>query len=43
VSEVAKELSCDWHTVNDAVTTYGVRVLLHMSFRVRADMSVAGG
>jgi transposase len=43
VKEVAGELSCDWHTVNDAVTTYGVRVLLHMSFRVRADMSVAGG
>ena len=27
VSEVAKELDCDWHTVNDAVTTYG-RALL---------------
>jgi len=23
VKEVAEELSCDWHTVNDAVTTYG--------------------
>ena len=23
VSEVAAELACDWHTVNDAVTTYG--------------------
>ncbi len=23
VSEVAEELACDWHTVNDAVTTYG--------------------
>jgi transposase len=23
VSEVAGELDCDWHTVNDAVTTYG--------------------
>ncbi|HEX3794746.1 MAG TPA: ISL3 family transposase [Acidimicrobiales bacterium] len=23
VLEVAKELSCDWHTVNDAVITYG--------------------
>ncbi len=25
VSEVAAELTCDWHTVNDAVTTYGSR------------------
>jgi transposase len=23
VNEVAKELGCDWHTVNDAVVTYG--------------------
>jgi len=27
VKEVANELDCDWHTVNDAVTTYG-RALL---------------
>ncbi len=27
VLEVAKELSCDWHTVNDAVTTYGEALL----------------
>ena len=27
VLEVAKELSCDWHTVNDAVTTYGSALL----------------
>ncbi len=27
VKEVAGELACDWHTVNDAVTTYG-RALL---------------
>jgi transposase len=27
VSEVASELSCDWHTVNDAVTTYGTALL----------------
>ena len=27
VKEVADELACDWHTVNDAVTTYG-RALL---------------
>jgi transposase len=27
VSEVAAELTCDWHTVNDAVTTYGAALL----------------
>jgi transposase len=27
VKEVAKELACDWHTVNDAVTTYGGALL----------------
>ena len=27
VSEVAAELDCDWHTVNDAVTTYGEALL----------------
>ncbi len=27
VSEVAKELSCDWHTVNDAVLAYGQALL----------------
>lgn len=27
VKEVAKELDCDWHTVNDAVTTYGTALL----------------
>jgi transposase len=27
VSEVAGELACDWHTVNDAVTTYGKALL----------------
>jgi transposase len=27
VLEVAKELSCDWHTINDAVTTYGSALL----------------
>jgi transposase len=27
VSEVAAELDCDWHTVNDAVTTYGGALL----------------
>lgn len=27
VSEVAAELACDWHTVNDAVTIYGAALL----------------
>lgn len=27
ISEVAAELRCDWHTVNDAVTTYGAALL----------------
>jgi transposase len=27
VSEVAAELACDWHTVSDAVTTYGTALL----------------
>jgi transposase len=27
VSEVASELACDWHTVNDAVCTYGEALL----------------
>lgn len=27
VSDVAKELACDWHTVNDAVTLYGEALL----------------
>jgi transposase len=28
VKEVAGELDCDWHTVNDAVTTYGEALLV---------------
>lgn len=27
VKEVADELACDWHTINDAVTTYGTALL----------------
>ena len=27
VSDVAQELNCDWHTINDAVTTYGEALL----------------
>ncbi len=41
VSEVAKELDCDWHTVNDAVTTYG-RALLEAD-RKRLNKTTAIG
>jgi transposase len=41
VSEVAAELGCDWHTVNDAVTTYG-RALLAAD-RKRLNRTVAIG
>jgi transposase len=41
VSEVAAELDCDWHTVNDAVTTYG-RALLAADRR-RLNRTVAIG
>ena len=27
MSEVARELGCDWHTVNDAVLAYGEALL----------------
>ncbi|AYY11805.1 ISL3 family transposase [Actinobacteria bacterium YIM 96077] len=27
VSDVARELGCDWHTINDALTTYGEALL----------------
>jgi transposase len=29
VSEVARELGCDWHTVNDAVVAYGTALVDH--------------
>ena len=41
VSEVAAELACDWHTVNDAVTTYG-RALLEAD-RKRMNQTSASG
>jgi transposase len=41
VSEVAGELDCDWHTVNDAVTTYG-RALL-VADRKRLNRTAAIG
>jgi transposase len=27
VAEVARELSCDWHTVNEAVMVYGAALI----------------
>ncbi len=41
VSEVAAELACDWHTVNDAVTTYGTALLA--ADRKRLSRTVAIG
>jgi transposase len=41
VSEVAGELDCDWHTVNDAVTTYGQALL--QADRKRLNRTVAIG
>jgi len=41
VTEVAAELACDWHTVNDAVTTYG-RALLAAD-RKRLNQTTAIG
>ena len=41
VSEVAAELDCDWHTVNDAVTTYGQALLA--ADRRRLNRTVAIG
>ena len=41
VSEVAGELDCDWHTVNDAVTTYGGALL--DADRKRRNRTVAIG
>jgi transposase len=41
VSEVAGELDCDWHTVNDAVTTYGEALLA--ADRKRLNHTVAIG
>jgi len=41
VSEVAAELACDWHTVNDAVATYG-RALLEADRRRMNQTSAIG-
>ncbi|MCZ3387421.1 MAG: transposase family protein [Actinomycetia bacterium] len=41
VSEVAAELDCDWHTVNDAVVTYGQALLA--ADRKRLTRTVAIG
>ena len=41
VSEVAAELACDWHTVNDAVATYGTALLA--ADRKRLNQTTAVG
>jgi transposase len=41
VSEVAAELACDWHTVNDAVITYGEALL--QADRKRLNQTTAIG
>ena len=41
VKEVASELACDWHTVNDAVSTYG-RALLEADRKRLAHTSAIG-
>jgi transposase len=41
VSEVAAELACDWHTVNDAVVTYGEALL--QADRKRLNQTTAIG
>ena len=40
VKEVAGELSCDWHTVNDAVTTYGTALLDKDRKRLNATSAI---
>jgi len=41
VKEVAGDLACDWHTVNDAVTTYGAALLA--ADRKRLNKTIAIG
>jgi transposase len=41
VKEVASELACDWHTVNDAVTTYGAALIA--ADRRRLNRTIALG
>jgi transposase len=40
VSDVARELGCDWHTINDAVTTYGEALLEADTKRLRLTTAV---
>jgi transposase len=41
VSEVAAELDCDWHTVNDAVTIYGEALLAADRKRLNQTSAIA--
>lgn len=40
VSDVAQELGCDWHTINDAVTTYGEALLAADTKRVTLTTAI---
>ena len=40
VSDVARELACDWHTVNDAVMTYGRALLAADRRRLNATTAI---
>lgn len=40
VSDVAAELGCDWHTINDAVTTYGEALLAADSKRLNLTTAI---
>ncbi len=40
VSDVAKELACDWHTVNDAVSTYGEALQTAARKRLNATTAI---
>ena len=40
VSDVARELGCDWHTINDTVTTYGEALLAADTKRVTLTTAI---
>src|SRR6202035_3485275 len=41
VAEVARELGCDWHTVNDTVVAYGTALIDHPE-RIAATVAALG-
>lgn len=40
ISDVARELGCDWHTINDTITVYGEALLAADSRRVTATTAL---